>query len=118
MTEQAEFRKYIAGLVRRLEKIPPEGEERESPMTEVIRSRAGTSGDNSKRGKDTLTMSNLVGTLDDLFTAAKRIELPVFDGTDPRGWLTRAELYFRVNQTPEESKIPLAQVSMEGTAIH
>ncbi|KAJ1441380.1 Aspartic peptidase domain superfamily [Sesbania bispinosa] len=50
MTEQAEFRKYIAGLVRRLEKIPPEGEERESPMTEVMRSRAGTSGDNSKRG--------------------------------------------------------------------
>ncbi|KAJ1381960.1 hypothetical protein SESBI_44694 [Sesbania bispinosa] len=36
MTEQAEFRKYIAGLVRRLEKIPPEGEECESPMTEVM----------------------------------------------------------------------------------
>ncbi|KAJ1415057.1 ATP-dependent RNA helicase HrpA [Sesbania bispinosa] len=36
MTKQAEFHKYIAGLVRRLEKIPPEGEERESPMTEVV----------------------------------------------------------------------------------
>ncbi|KAJ1384936.1 SDR family NA [Sesbania bispinosa] len=83
MTEQAEFHKYIEGLVRRLETIPQDEGECESPVTEVVRSRTGASGDSSKRGKDTLTMSNLVETLDDLFTAAKRIELLVFN--DPRG---------------------------------
>ncbi|KAJ1382239.1 Retrovirus-related Pol polyprotein from transposon 297 family [Sesbania bispinosa] len=118
MTKQADFCKYILGLVGRLETILQDEEERESPMTEVVRSRTGASRDNIKRGKDTLTMSNLVGTLDDLFTAAKRVELSAFDGTDPGGWLMRFELYSRVNQTPEESKIPLAQVSMKGTTIH
>ncbi|KAJ1377482.1 hypothetical protein SESBI_48849 [Sesbania bispinosa] len=58
----------------------------------------GVSEDNSKQGKDTLTMSNLIRTLDDLFTTAKRVELLMFDGMDPGGWLMRSELYFRINQ--------------------
>ena len=27
---------------------------------------------------------------------AKKVELPLFDGTDPVGWITRAETYFEV----------------------
>ncbi|MCI81070.1 retrotransposon gag protein, partial [Trifolium medium] len=34
--------------------------------------------------------------------SVKRVELPSFEGEDPTGWISRAEVYFRVqNTTPE-----------------
>ncbi|KAE9602911.1 putative succinate dehydrogenase (quinone) [Lupinus albus] len=50
--------------------------------------------------------------------AVKRVELPPFDGTDPVGWITRAETYFEVQGTSEEVKVRLAKLSMEGATIH
>lgn len=44
--------------------------------------------------RNTITLSNLMGDLDDLLTMMKSTELSVSDDTDPRGWLVRAELYF------------------------
>ncbi|MCH92914.1 retrotransposon gag protein, partial [Trifolium medium] len=37
---------------------------------------------------------------------------------DPAGWISRAEIYFRVQETPPEIKVSLAQVCMEGSTIH
>ncbi|WVZ22625.1 hypothetical protein V8G54_001169 [Vigna mungo] len=50
--------------------------------------------------------------------AAKKVELPSFDGTDPMGWITRAETYFEVQGSTEEVKVRLAKLSMERATIH
>ncbi|MCH79728.1 Ty3/gypsy retrotransposon protein, partial [Trifolium medium] len=50
--------------------------------------------------------------------SAKKVELPSFDGEDPAGWISRAEVYFRVQGTSPEVKVDLAQLCMEGHTIH
>lgn len=52
-----------------------------------------------------------------LFSLPK-VKLPPFEGIDPRGWLTKAELYFQVNQIPVTHKLRLAQTCMEGIALN
>ena len=46
--------------------------------------------------------------------AAKKVELPPFDGEDPMVWITRAETYFEVHGSSEEVKVRLVKLSMEG----
>lgn len=48
----------------------------------------------------------------------KKVELPSFNGEDPAGWISRAEIYFRVQDTTPELKVNLAQLCMEGPTIH
>jgi hypothetical protein len=48
----------------------------------------------------------------------KKVELPSFTGDDPAGWISRAEVYFRVQGTLPELKVNLAQLCMEGATIH
>ncbi|GAU40483.1 hypothetical protein TSUD_286380 [Trifolium subterraneum] len=50
--------------------------------------------------------------------SAKKVELPSFDGDDQAGWISRAEVYFRVQNTSSEIKVSLAQLCMEGSTIH
>lgn len=50
--------------------------------------------------------------------AVKKVELPMFDGDDPMGWITRAEIYFEVQNSSEAIKVKLAKLCMEGTTIH
>lgn len=50
--------------------------------------------------------------------AVKKVELPMFDGGDPTGWISRAEVYFRVQRTRSDVKVCLAQLCMEGATIH
>ncbi|MCI11312.1 hypothetical protein A2U01_0032412, partial [Trifolium medium] len=50
--------------------------------------------------------------------SVRKVELPSFDGTDPAGWISRAEVYFRVQDTSSEVKVNLAQLCMEGPTIH
>ncbi|CAJ2651205.1 unnamed protein product [Trifolium pratense] len=50
--------------------------------------------------------------------SAKKVELPAFNGEDPAGWISRAEVYFRVQGTTPEVKVNLAQLCMEGSTIH
>ncbi|XP_019189232.1 PREDICTED: uncharacterized protein LOC109183619 [Ipomoea nil] len=47
-----------------------------------------------------------------------RLEIPTFDGTDPVGWLARADQYFAIQCTREDLKVPTAFISMEGPALH
>ncbi|MCI56071.1 retrotransposon gag protein, partial [Trifolium medium] len=46
--------------------------------------------------------------------SVKRVELPSFNGEDPAGWISRAEIYFRVQGTMPKVKVNLAQLCMEG----
>ncbi|CAJ2652361.1 unnamed protein product [Trifolium pratense] len=50
--------------------------------------------------------------------SVKKVELPMFNGEDPAGWISRAEVYFRVQNTRPEIKVNLAQLCMEGGTIH
>lgn len=50
--------------------------------------------------------------------AVKKVELPMFDGGDPAGWISRAKVYFRVQGTRSDVKVWLAQLCMEGATIH
>ncbi|MCI22121.1 retrotransposon gag protein, partial [Trifolium medium] len=40
--------------------------------------------------------------------SVKKVELPMFEGEDPAGWISRAEVYFRVQDTRPEIKVNLA----------
>lgn len=55
---------------------------------------------------------------DDSLFSLPKVKLPVFDGTDPRGWITKAELYFSIHQTTEPNKLKLSQMCMEGTTLN
>jgi hypothetical protein len=52
------------------------------------------------------------------FRQSVKVELPMFDGTDSAGWISRAEVYFRVQDTTPAVKVSLAQLCMEGCTIH
>lgn len=47
-----------------------------------------------------------------------RVKLPPFDGNDPRGWISKAELYYKVHQTPQSHKMKLALMCMDGVALN
>lgn len=55
---------------------------------------------------------------DEYRLSVKKVELPGFTGTDPVGWISRAETYFEVHNTSDELKIKLARLCMEGHTIH
>lgn len=47
----------------------------------------------------------------------RKLELPVFSGDDPTGWLFKAEHYFTINGVPECEKVISSAVWMEGMAL-
>ena len=47
---------------------------------------------------------------------SRRIELPMFEGVDPMGWLARAEKFFEVQNVSAREKLQLAFISVEGSA--
>ncbi|VFQ67522.1 unnamed protein product, partial [Cuscuta campestris] len=46
-----------------------------------------------------------------------KIEFPKFSGGDPRGWILKAEKYFRYYETPDEEKVDIASMYLEGDAL-
>ncbi|GER50518.1 ty3-gypsy retrotransposon protein [Striga asiatica] len=51
---------------------------------------------------------------DELKSTSKHIDLPCFDGTDPIGWIARAEQFFLVHHTKENFKVASAFICMHG----
>ncbi|KAJ9552427.1 hypothetical protein OSB04_016472 [Centaurea solstitialis] len=47
-----------------------------------------------------------------------KIEFPNFSSGDPRGWLLKAEKYFRYYQIPDEEKVEIASMHLEGDALN
>ncbi|GJZ59741.1 retrotransposon gag domain, retroviral aspartyl protease [Tanacetum coccineum] len=46
-----------------------------------------------------------------------KMEFPKFQGGDPRGWILKAEKYFRYYETLDESKVEIASMYIEGDAL-
>ncbi|VFR02874.1 unnamed protein product [Cuscuta campestris] len=46
-----------------------------------------------------------------------KVEFPKFSGGDPRGWVLKAEKYFRYYGTSEEDKVEIAAMHPEGDAL-
>lgn len=46
-----------------------------------------------------------------------KLEFPKFEGGDPRGWILKAEKYFRFYQTPDDLKVEVAAMYLEGDAL-
>jgi hypothetical protein len=59
-----------------------------------------------------------VDPLSEFRLSVRKVELPSFEGEDLAGWISRAEVYFRVQGTSPEIKVNLAQICMEGPTIH
>ncbi|MCH91412.1 retrotransposon gag protein [Trifolium medium] len=57
-------------------------------------------------------------TMNESRLAGKKVKLPLFEGDDPVTWITRTEIYFDVQQTPDEMRVKLLRLSMEGPTIH
>ncbi|KZT76886.1 hypothetical protein F511_46089 [Dorcoceras hygrometricum] len=55
---------------------------------------------------------------EDLRAAMRKFEIPPFNGTDPVGWLGKAEQYFEIHGTPSYHRLRIAHICMEGTAVH
>ena len=47
----------------------------------------------------------------------RRPKLPVFDGTDPDGWVFRAECFFDMNLMADDEKLEATVLSMEGEVV-
>lgn len=47
----------------------------------------------------------------------KKLELPLFQGEDPHGWLFRAERYFTINGIEGGERVIAASICMEGRAL-
>lgn len=47
----------------------------------------------------------------------RKLEMPVFDGSDPDGWILRGETYFNFYRLSEEERVEEAVLALEGDAI-
>ncbi|KAL6527965.1 hypothetical protein OROHE_014915 [Orobanche hederae] len=47
----------------------------------------------------------------------RKLDMPIFDGNNPDGWILRAERYFQFYRLSEEEKLEAAVVGMEGDAL-
>ena len=43
--------------------------------------------------------------------------MPIFEGEDPMGWLTKTERYFRLQAVREEDKLEAVMIAMDGEAL-
>ena len=52
-----------------------------------------------------------------LAVKGRKLEIPSFDGSDPDGWILRAERYFALNRLTQEEKIDVSFIAFEGAAL-
>lgn len=47
----------------------------------------------------------------------KKVEMPMFNGVDPDGWLSRADRYFQIHRLMDSEKMTVAVISLDGVAL-
>ena len=87
-------------------------------MEKVLEKKVVEAEDDASSKKVTTTTKLKGEALDEFRRSVKKVELPAFSGDDPAGWISRVEVYFRVQDTSATVKVGLAQLSMEGPTIH
>ncbi|KAL2460735.1 Mediator of RNA polymerase II transcription subunit 25 [Abeliophyllum distichum] len=48
---------------------------------------------------------------------SRRLEMPVFEGLDPDGWIYKAERYFAINQIVDKKRMEAIVVCLDGEAL-
>lgn len=47
----------------------------------------------------------------------RKLDMPIFDGTDPDGWILRVERYFAFYRLTKEEMLEAVVVALEGDAL-
>jgi hypothetical protein len=94
------------------------GKRKEGEVVVIDGTPGKESGNGGKKSDGSGASNNDADALLEFRQAVKKVELPMFDGGDPAGWISRAEVYFRIQGTRPEVKVCLAHLCMEGATIH
>lgn len=62
--------------------------------------------------------SNGQGNPSNSGTRYSRVDFPIFNGDDLKGWVYRCEQFFYVDGTSEDNKVKIAYINLEGRALH
>ena len=83
-------------------------------------SKLGDSGVKTNHQEDRSVQEDETGELEEekKQTIRRKVELPNFDGSDPNGWMARAEIIFKIHDVKPEQRVDMAFVSMGGPAVH
>jgi hypothetical protein len=94
----------LAAMAAKLESIDTLKEELAALKAERSRGGKNDEGESSWKGRQPYRPYN-------------KIDFPTFSGGDPRGWLLKAEKYFRYYQIPDEERVEIASMHLEGDAL-
>ncbi|XP_022030328.1 uncharacterized protein LOC110931233 [Helianthus annuus] len=72
---------------------------------------------NKDGGDDDMVITNAKSNRPHMNTRFCNLEFPKFDGSDVDGWIYRAEHFFMVDETPEDAKMRIAVIHLEGKAL-
>ncbi|XP_024963751.1 uncharacterized protein LOC112504018 [Cynara cardunculus var. scolymus] len=105
----------VGSIERSLERIVQQIEDLKNEF--VNRTNATNSSDEAMTTRVERGERNRGGQNRFLAVKGHKLEIPIFDGKDPDGWILRAERYFTLNQLSQEEKIDVSFVSFEGDAL-
>lgn len=115
----AEMKAQAAADQERLVSLLTQSKEVGSPGGSMGKSKSGGESNNNEEDEVRKLLQKLQDeALVEFQQSAKKVELPMFEGDDPAGWIARAEIYFKVQSTRPELKVNLAQLCMDGPTIH
>ncbi|KAA0051273.1 gypsy/ty3 element polyprotein [Cucumis melo var. makuwa] len=95
-------------------KKEPGSSELTGVSTEKWKIRTEDVADGDEEGETSLSLEREAGQDRIKF---KKLEMPVFNGEDPDGWIYRAEHYFQMHLLNEQEKLKITIVSMEGKGL-
>ncbi|GJV82367.1 retrotransposon gag protein [Tanacetum coccineum] len=111
--------KVMSGYQKQQEKRPfPRFGDDGSPFIGTVDDDASASGVKFTQGFDGLFRNNHFSESRESLFSLPKVKLPIFEGIDPRGWITKAELYYQVHKTPLDQKLNLVQMCMDGPALN
>lgn len=94
----------LAAIASKLESIDSMKEDIAALKGDRFKGSKGDDGDSSWRGRPNYRPYN-------------KIDFPIFNGGDPRGWILKAEKYFKYYQIPDTEKVEIASMHLEGDAL-
>ncbi|GJX95678.1 retrotransposon-related protein [Tanacetum coccineum] len=110
--------KVMSGYQKQQEKRPfPRFSDDGSPFIGTVDDDASASRVKLTQGFDGLFRNNNVCESHESPFSLPKVKLPISEGIDPRGWITRAKLYYQVHKTPLDKQLNLVQVCMDGPTL-
>lgn len=108
------FQSEIGSLKKMLESLLKQRED--SPLKPLSPSNSDGLEANNDRERSNFR-SNHDGNRFFFAIKGRKLELPVFDGNDPDGWIMQAERYFSLNRLNDEEQLEVSIISFEGDAL-